>query len=139
MFTVVVKQQHNNNNCTCILAIFILTVESVKITQAFQMRCCRRLLNVSYNDHITNEDVRKNPAAIGEHNEQRLSVSSGLAKTIDPPRHNERKKKRQKEEEREDNIKECKRWTLPVLIINKAAENKMRWIEVIAVPSLVLY
>ena len=37
----------------------ILTVELDKRTQAFQMRCYRRLLNISYKDHVTNEEVRK--------------------------------------------------------------------------------
>ena len=36
-----------------------LTVELDKRTQAFQMRCYRRLLNISYKDHVTNVEVRK--------------------------------------------------------------------------------
>ena len=36
-----------------------LIVELDKRTQAFQMRCYRRLLNISYKDHVTNEEVRK--------------------------------------------------------------------------------
>ena len=87
-----------------------LTGELEKRTQAFAMRCYRRLLNISYKDHVTNEEVhRQVQAAIGEYDElltlvkkQKLrwfghvSRSSGLAKTI----HSERKrKKRQTEEE----------------------------------------
>ena len=67
-----------------------------KRNQAFKMRCCRRLLNISYKDHVTNEEVcRENQAAIGEYDDfltlvkkQKLrwfghvSRSSGLAKTI---------------------------------------------------------
>ena len=30
-----------------------------KRTQAFEMRCYRRLLNISYKDHVTNEEVRR--------------------------------------------------------------------------------
>ena len=64
------------------------------------MKCYQRLLNISYKDHVTNEEVRrKNQAAIGEYVEleyvelltlvnkrkQRLfghvSRSSGLSKT----------------------------------------------------------
>ena len=38
--------------------------------QAFEMKCYRRLLNISYKDHVTNEEVRrKNQAAIGEFDE----------------------------------------------------------------------
>ena len=35
-----------------------LTAELEKRTQAFEMRCYRRLLNISYYDHVTNEEVR---------------------------------------------------------------------------------
>ena len=34
------------------------TAELEKRTQAFEMRCYRRLLNISYKDHVTNEEVR---------------------------------------------------------------------------------
>ena len=47
-----------------------LTAELEKRTQAFEMRCYRRLLNISYKDHVTNEEVcRKIQIAIGEYNE----------------------------------------------------------------------
>ena len=47
-----------------------LTSESEKRTQAFEMRCYRRLLNISYKDHVTNEEVgRETQAAIGEYDE----------------------------------------------------------------------
>ena len=73
-----------------------LTAELEKRTQALEMRCYRRLLNISYKDHVTNEEVRRKiQAAIGEYDElltlvkkRRLrwfghvSRSSGLAKTI---------------------------------------------------------
>lgn len=35
-----------------------LTAELEKRVQAIEMRCYRRLLNISYNDHITNEEVK---------------------------------------------------------------------------------
>ena len=73
-----------------------LTAELEKRTQAFEMRCYRRLLNISYKDHVSNEEVhRKIQAAIGEYDELltlvkkrklrwfgHVSRSSGLAKTI---------------------------------------------------------
>ena len=41
-----------------------LTAELEKRTQAFEMRCYRRLLKISYKDHVTNEEVcRKIQAA----------------------------------------------------------------------------
>ena len=47
-----------------------VTAELEKRTQAFEMRCYRRLLNISYKDHFTNEEVRRNiQAAIGDYDE----------------------------------------------------------------------
>ena len=71
-----------------------LTAELEKRTQAFEMRCYRRLLNISYKDHVTNEEVRRKiQAAIGEYDELltlvkkrklrwfgHVSRSSGLAR-----------------------------------------------------------
>ena len=84
--------------------------------------CYRRLLNISYKDHVTNEEVRKRiQNAIGVHDEiltmvkkrklrwyGHISRSSGMAKTIlqgtvKGARRRGRQKKRW-----EDNIKE---WT----------------------------
>ena len=73
-----------------------LTAELEKKTQAFEMRCYRRLLNISYKDHVTNEEVRRKiQAAIGEYDELltlvkkrklrwfgHVSRFSGLAKII---------------------------------------------------------
>ena len=73
-----------------------LTAEQEKRKQTFEMRCYRRLLNISYKDHVTNEEVRRKiQAAIGEYDELltlvkkrhlrwfgHVSRSSGLAKTI---------------------------------------------------------
>ena len=82
-----------------VISIFLYACESwtlEKRTQAFDMRCYRRLLNISYKDHVTNEEVRRKiQAAIGEYDELltlvkkrklrwfgHASRSSGLAKTI---------------------------------------------------------
>ena len=47
-----------------------LTAELEKRTQTFEMKCNRRLLNISYKDYVTNEKVRgKIQAAIGEFDE----------------------------------------------------------------------
>ena len=49
---------------TLILSIFLYTCESWTLTaeikrriQALEMRCYRRLLNISYKDHVTSEEV----------------------------------------------------------------------------------
>ena len=73
-----------------------LTAELEKRTQAFETRCYRTLLNISYKDHVTNEEVRRKiQAAIGEYDELltlvrkrklrwfgHVSRSFGLAKSI---------------------------------------------------------
>ena len=47
-----------------------LTAELEKRTQAFEMRCYRRLLNISYKDHVINEEVRRKiQAGTGEYDE----------------------------------------------------------------------
>ena len=62
---------------TLVISIFLyaceswtLTAELEKRTQAFEMRCYRRLLNISLKDHVTNEDEsRKIQAVIGKYDE----------------------------------------------------------------------
>ena len=85
-----------------------LTAELEKIMQAFEVRCYRRLLNISYKDHVTNEEVRRKiQAAIGKYEELltlvkkrklrwfgHVSRSSDLAKTILQGTVSERKKKK---------------------------------------------
>ena len=115
-----------------------LTVELENRTQAFEMRCYQRLLNISYKDHVTNDEARtKIQAAIEEFDElmtlvkkQKLrwfghvSRSSSLAKTIlqgtmKGTRKGDRQKKRW-----EDNIKE---WTgMDFASSARAAEKKTR-------------
>ena len=112
--------------------------------QAFEMRCYRRLLNISYKDHVTNEEVRRKiQAAIGEYDELLtlvkkrklrwfgdVSRSSGLAKTILQGTVKGRQKKRW-----EDNIKE---WTgMDFASSTRATENRSRWKGIVANSSVV--
>ena len=63
--------------CSLVISIFMYTCESWALTaelekkmHAFEMSCYRRLLNISYKGHITNEEVRtKIQAAVGEYYE----------------------------------------------------------------------
>ena len=108
-----------------------LTAELEKRTQAFEMRCYRRLLNILYKDHVTNEEVcRKIQAATGEYDELltqvkkrklrwfgHVSISSGLAKTIlqgtvKGKRKRGRQKKRWKTISKSGQI-----WTLPAQLV----------------------
>ena len=73
-----------------------LTAEIERKIQALEMRCYRKLLNISYKDHVTNEEVRNRiQNAIGAHDDlvtmvkkrklrwyAHISRSSGMAKTI---------------------------------------------------------
>ncbi|WP_419584861.1 hypothetical protein, partial [Thiolapillus sp.] len=73
-----------------------LTAELQRRIQAMEMKCCRKILHISYKDHVTNEAVRaKIQQAIGPHEDLltivkrcklqwygHVSRSSGLAKTI---------------------------------------------------------
>ena len=119
-----------------------LTAELEKRMQAFEMRCYRRLLNISYRDHITNEEVRRKiQAAIGDYDELltlvkkrkliwfgHVSRSSGLAKTIlQGTVKGKRKRGRQK-----------KRWTgMDFASSTRAAENRTRWKGIVANSSVV--
>ena len=81
--------------------------------QAIKMRCYRRILRISYKDHVTNEDVRaKIQQATGPHEDLltiikkrklqwygHVSRSSGLAKTILRRYSERRKNTRQTKEE----------------------------------------
>ena len=89
--------------CSFVISIFLnaceswtLTAELEKRLPAFEMTCYRRLLIISYKDHVTYEEVRRKiQAAIGEYVELlamvkkrklrwfgHVSRSSGLAKII---------------------------------------------------------
>ena len=72
-----------------------LTAELLRRIQAMEMRCYRKMLHISYKDHVTNEEVRaKIQQAFGPHEDLTIvkrrklqwyghvSRSSGLAKTI---------------------------------------------------------
>ena len=51
--------------CSFVTSIFLYACESWTLTaelqrriQAMEMRCCRKILRISYKDHVTNEEVR---------------------------------------------------------------------------------
>ena len=132
----------------CACESWTLTAELEKRTQAFEIGCHRRLLNISYKDHVTNEDVlRKIQSAFGKYDElltlvkkRRLmwfgyvSRFSGLVKTIlqgtVQGRRNGRLKKRW-----EDNIKE---WTgMDFVSSTRAAEDRTKWNGIVVKSSVV--
>ena len=96
-----------------------LTAEIKRRIQALEMRCYRRLLNISYKDHVTNEEVRNRiQNAAGVHDDLltmvkkrklrwygHISRSSGMVKTILQWTVKGARRRRQKKRW-EDNIKE---------------------------------
>ena len=126
-----------------------LTEELEKRTQAFEMRCYRRLLNISYKDHVTNEEVRRKiQAAIGEYDERltlvkkrklrwfgHVSRSSGLAKTILQGTVKGKRKRGRQKKRWEAKIKE---WTgMDFASSTRAAENRTKWEGIVANSSVV--
>ena len=123
---------------------WILTTELQRRIQAMEMRHYRKILSVSYKDHVTNEKVRaKIQQAIGPHEDLlttlkrrklqwhgHVSRSSGQAKTIlegtvKGGRRQGRQKKRW-----EDNIRE---WTgLEFAKSQRAVENREKWKKLVA-------
>ena len=118
--------------------------------RAPKKRCYRKILCVSYNDHVTNEEVRaKIQQTIGQHEDPltivtrrklqwygHVSRSSGLAKTIlQSTVKGERRYGRQRKRW-EDNIRE---WTgLEFAKSQRAVENRERWRKLVAKSSVVL-
>ena len=112
------------------------------------MRCYRRLLNISYKDHVTNEEVRRKiQAVIGEYDELltlvkkgklrwfgHVSRSSGLAKTILQCTVKGKRRRGRQKKRWEDNIKE---WTgMDYASSTRAAENRSRSKGIVANSSV---
>ncbi|KAK2180118.1 hypothetical protein NP493_458g00012 [Ridgeia piscesae] len=132
-----------------VMSIFLYACESWTLTadtqrrvQAMEMRCLRKLLGITYRDHISNEEVRNRTLqAIGPHEDlftavkrRKLKWSSGLAKTIlqgtvQGGRRRGRQKKRW-----EDNIQEWTGMTLGAAM--RKAEGREEWKELVAKSSV---
>ena len=89
--------------CSLVISIFldackscILLAELQRRIRAMEMRCYRKILHISYKDHVANEEVcAKIQQAVGSHEDLLITIkrhklkwyghisrSSGLAKTI---------------------------------------------------------
>ena len=113
------------------------------------MRCYRRLLNILYKDHITNEEVRTNiQAAIGDYEElltlvkkrklrwfDYVSMSSDLAKTILQGTAKGKRKRDKQKKRWEDNIKELT--GIDFASSTREAENRTIWEVIVANLSVV--
>ena len=113
-----------------------------------EMRCYRKILQISYKYHVTNEEVRaKIQQAIGPHEDltivkrrklqlySHVSRSLGLAKTILQGTVKGGRRQGRKRKRWEDNIRE---WTgLKFGKSQRAVENRGKWRKLVAKSSLV--
>ena len=139
-----------------VVSIYLYACESWTLTadlqrriQAMEMRCFRKLLGISYKDHITNETVRTIiRQAIGPYEELLVTVkkrklrwyghvsrSSGLAKSILRGTVKGRRKRGRQKKRWEDNIKE---WTgMDFANSQRAVEDREGWRRTVANSSVV--
>ena len=126
-----------------------LTAELQRRIQAMEMRCYRKILHISYKDHVTNEDVHaKIQQAIGPYEDHltivkrpklqwygHVSRSSGLAKTVLQGTVKGGRRQGRQRKRWEDNIRE---WTgLEFYKSQRAVENREKWRQPVAKSSVV--
>ena len=132
--------------CSFVTSIFLYVCESWTLTaelqrriQAMEMRCYRKILQISYKHHVTNEEVRaKIQQAIGPHEDLltivkrrklrwygHVSRSSGLAKIILQDTVKGGKRQDSREKRWEDNMR---KWTgLEFAKSQRAVDNREEW------------
>ena len=126
-----------------------LTAELQRRIQAMEMRCYRKVLHISYKDHVTyGEFCAKIQQAIGPHEDlltivkrrklQRyghVSRSSGLAKTILQGTVKGRRRQGRQRKRWEDNNRE---WTgLEFVKSQRAVESRKKWRKQVVKSSVV--
>ena len=126
-----------------------LTAELQRRIQAMEMRCYRKILHISYKDHVTNEKARaKIQQAIGPHENLltivkrrklqwygHVSRSSCLAKTILQGTVKGGRRQGRQRKRWEDNIR---KWTgLEFGKSQSAVENGEKWRRLVAKSSVV--
>ena len=127
-----------------------LTAELQRRIQAMELRCYRKILHISYKDHVINEKVRaKIQQATGPHEDLltivkrikmqwygHVSRSSGLAKTIVQGTVKGGRRQGGQRKRWEDNIRE---WTgVEFGKSQRAVENREKWRKLVAKSSVVL-
>ena len=125
-----------------------LTAELQRRIQAMEMRCYRKILHISYKDHVTNEDVhakiqqaigpQKDLTIVKRHTLQwygHVSRSSCLAKTILLGTVKRGRRQGRERKRWEDTIRE---WTgLEFCKSQRAVENREKWRKLVAKSSVV--
>ena len=126
-----------------------LTAKIERRIQALEMRCYRRLLNISYKDHVTNEEVRNRiQNAIGVHDDLltmvkkrklrwfgHISRCPGMAKTILQGTLKEARRRGRQKKRWGDNIKESTGMEFGDSL--RAAEDREGWKGIVATSSVV--
>ena len=128
---------------------WILTAEQKRKIQAVEMRCYRKLLQISYKDHVTNEEVcAKIQQVIRPHEDLLTTVKrrkqqwyghvshpSGLVKTILQGTVKGGRRQGRQRKRWEDNIRE---WTgLEFAKSQRAVENREKWRKLVVKSSVV--
>ena len=73
------------SNFVCDCESWTMTAKIVRRIQALEMRCYRRLLNISYKDHVTDEEVRNRiQNAIGVHDDLLIMIKKRKLKWYGP-------------------------------------------------------
>ena len=135
--------------------IFLCACESWTLTaytdgriQAIEMRCLRKLLGITYRDHISNAEVRnRTRQAIGPHKDLLTTVkrrklkryghvnrSSGVAKTIQQDTVQGGRRRGKQKKRWENNIPELTGMTLGAAM--RKAERREEWRELVARSSV---
>ncbi|KAJ8388236.1 hypothetical protein AAFF_G00136070 [Aldrovandia affinis] len=139
-----------------VISIFLYACESWTLTaeiqqriQSLEMRCYRRLLGISYTQHITNMETGKGSAKPSGRHDDLLTIvekrklrwyghitrSSGLAKTILQGTVQGGRKRGRPKKRWEDNIQEWTQLRLSETV--RAAEDRERWRELVDRSSVV--
>ena len=75
LFKTVLRVLHVTSVVLYACESWILTAELQRRIQAVEMRCYRKILRISYKDHVTNEEVRtETQHAIGPHEDLLIIV-----------------------------------------------------------------
>ena len=126
-----------------------LTAELQRRVQAMEMRCYRKILCISYKDHVTNKEVHNRiKQAIGPYEDLLMTVkrrklkwygqvsrTSGMAKTILQGTVRGARRRGRQRKRWEDNIKE---WTgLDFSESQRAADDRKKWRQLVARSSVV--
>ena len=129
--------------------LWTFTAELQSRIQTMEMRCYRKILRVSYKDHVTNEEVSaKIQQAIGTHEDlltivkrrklqwySHVSRSSGLAKTILQGTVRRGRRQGRQRKRLEDNIRE---WIgLEFGKSQRSVKNRGKWRKLVVKSSVV--